>query len=253
MTSVGTGYDLSVSTYSPDGRLFQVEYAGKAVDNSGTTIGIRTKDGVVLAVEKIIPTKLEVPGSNKRIFSIDKHIGFASSGWMPDVKGLVARAREEAWEYQKLYKVPTPSKILAERIGMYIQAYTLYSSVRPFGAMPIMASVDKDGPQLYMFETSGAYYGYRGCATGKAKQLARTELEKLDIDSLSIRDAIKEAARIIYTVHDDSKDKLFELELAWVSQESGNVFSKVPQDIFDEAVQYAKRANDDDSDDDDDL
>ncbi|OMJ26583.1 Proteasome subunit alpha type-3 [Smittium culicis] len=251
MTSVGTGYDLSVSTYSPDGRLFQVEYASKAVDNSGTAIGIRTKSGVVLAVEKIIPTILEVPDSNKRIYSIDKHIGMASSGWMPDVKTLVNISRNEAWEYQKLYKVPASPKIIAERIAMYIQAYTLYSSVRPFGAMPMMASMSGDSPQLYMFETSGAYYGYKGCATGKAKQLAKTELEKLDLESLSMQDAVKEAARIIHVVHDDSKDKLFELELSWICEESGKIFSKVPQELFDEAVQYAKRASDDSIDDDD--
>ncbi|CAG8727729.1 23588_t:CDS:2, partial [Racocetra persica] len=65
MTSIGTGYDLSVSTYSPDGRVFQVEYAAKAVDNSGTAIGLRVKDGVVLAVEKLVQSKLLVPRSNR--------------------------------------------------------------------------------------------------------------------------------------------------------------------------------------------
>ncbi|PVU99140.1 hypothetical protein BB559_000972 [Furculomyces boomerangus] len=253
MTSIGTGYDLSVSTYSPDGRLFQVEYASKAVDNSGTAVGLRTKDGVVLAVEKIIPTNLEVPGSNRRIYPIDKHIGFASSGWLPDVKSLVERARDEAWEYQSTYRVPTSPKILSERMGLFIQAYTLYSSVRPFGASPMMACMDEDGPQLIVFETSGAYYGYKGCATGKAKQLAKTEIEKLDLENMSIRDAIKEAARIIYSVHDDSKDKLFELELSWISEESNRQFCKVPKELYDEAVQYAQKSGDSDMEDDEDL
>jgi 20S proteasome subunit alpha 7 len=75
MSSIGTGYDLSASTYSPDGRIFQIEYASKAVENSGTCIGIVTKDGVVLANEKLVHSKLLVSGSNKRIFSIDSHIG----------------------------------------------------------------------------------------------------------------------------------------------------------------------------------
>ncbi|KAG1035647.1 hypothetical protein G6F55_013557 [Rhizopus delemar] len=78
MTSIGTGYDLSVSTYSPDGRVFQVEYANKAVDNSGTAIGLRVKDGVVLAVEKLIQSKLLVQGANRRIQSADLHIGIVN-------------------------------------------------------------------------------------------------------------------------------------------------------------------------------
>ena len=68
-------YDLSASQFSPDGRVFQVEYAAKAVENSGTVIGLRGKDGVVFAVEKLVTSKLYEPGANKRIFNIDKHIG----------------------------------------------------------------------------------------------------------------------------------------------------------------------------------
>ncbi|KAM0244587.1 hypothetical protein ACHAQJ_010747, partial [Trichoderma viride] len=75
MTSIGTGYDLLNSIFSPDGRNFQVEYAVKAVENGGTSIGIRCKDGVVLAVEKIVASKLQKPNANKRIASIDSHVG----------------------------------------------------------------------------------------------------------------------------------------------------------------------------------
>lgn len=74
-TSIGTGYDLANSIFSPDGRNFQVEYAVKAVENGGTSIGIRAKDGVVLAVEKVITSKLLKPSANKRIATIDKHLG----------------------------------------------------------------------------------------------------------------------------------------------------------------------------------
>lgn len=77
-TSIGTGYDLANSIFSPDGRNFQVEYAVKAVENGGTSIGIRAKNGVVLAVEKVITSKLLKPGSNKRIATVDKHLGVVS-------------------------------------------------------------------------------------------------------------------------------------------------------------------------------
>ena len=74
-TSIGTGYDLANSIFSPDGRNFQVEYAVKAVENGGTSVGIRCKDGVVLAVEKVVTSKLAKPGANKRIATIDRHLG----------------------------------------------------------------------------------------------------------------------------------------------------------------------------------
>ena len=74
-TSIGTGYDLLNSIFSPDGRNFQVEYAVKAVENGGTSIGIRCKDGIVLALEKVVGSKLQKPGANKRIGTIDSHIG----------------------------------------------------------------------------------------------------------------------------------------------------------------------------------
>ncbi|KAJ2772863.1 putative proteasome subunit alpha type-7 [Coemansia nantahalensis] len=252
MTSIGTGYDLSVSTYSPDGRVFQVEYAQKAVDNSGTAIGLRVKDGVVLAVEKIKHSRLLVPQSNKRIMTAGRHVGIAAAGWMSDTRHLVKRARDEAHQYHSIYNAEIPAKIIAERMGMYVQAYTLYSSVRPFGVSTILGCVDKDGPQLYMVEPSGQFVGYRGCAAGKGKQAAKTEIEKLKLEELTVRDAAKEAARIIYAAHDETKDKLFELELSWICAESGMLHAHVPQDVLAEAIQFAERSLDEDDGDDDD-
>jgi len=213
MTSIGTGYDLSASTYSPDGRIFQVEYANKAVDNSGTAIGLRVKDGVVLAVEKLVHSKLLVPAANRRIQAIDRHIGLASSGLLADGRHLANRARDEAANYRDNYREPSPLKALADRVSLYVQAYTLYSSVRPFGCSTILGGIDKDGPSIYIIEPSGVFYGYHGAAIGKGRQLAKTELEKLKLSELTTREAVFEAARIIHLVHDDAKEKEFELEL----------------------------------------
>ncbi|KAJ3092450.1 hypothetical protein HK102_007074 [Quaeritorhiza haematococci] len=240
MSSIGTGYDLSASTYSPDGRVFQVEYALKAVDNSGTCIGIRAKDGIVLAVEKLVQSKLLVPGSNKRIATADTHVGIASAGLLADGRHIVNRARDEAQSYRDIYRSPIPGKIISERVAQYVQAYTLYSSVRPFGISAIIGTVDLNGPSLYMIEPSGVYYGYYGCAIGKGKQVAKTEIEKLKLTQLTCREAVKEAARIIYTVHDDVKDKEFELELSWVCDESKGRHEFVPKDLAEEAERLAK-------------
>ncbi|KAK0482120.1 20S proteasome subunit [Armillaria luteobubalina] len=242
MTSIGTGYDLSASTYSPDGRIFQVEYANKAVENSGTAIGLRVKGGIVLAVEKLVHSKLLVPGANRRIQTVDRHIGMATAGLLADGRHLANRARDEASNYRETYRTPSPLKSLADRLGMYVQAYTLYSSVRPFGISTILGAVDKDGPSLYVIEPSGVFYGYHGAAVGKGRQLAKTELEKLDLASISMRQAVLDAARIIYLVHDDAKEKEFELEMSWIGDETNGLHLPVPKDLFDEAEKKAKEA-----------
>ncbi|KAJ1976215.1 putative proteasome subunit alpha type-7 [Dimargaris xerosporica] len=240
MTSIGTGYDYAVSTYSPDGRVFQIEYASKAVDNSGTAIGIRAKDGVVFAVEKLAQSKLQVPGTNQRIQGVERHLGMATSGLLSDAKQLVTRARSEALNYRNSYSAPIPVKAMAERLGMLMHAYTIYSGARPYGCSVVLGGMDDDGPQLYMIDPSGSYWGYRGCASGKGKQVARTELEKLKFDELSARQAIKEATRIIYTAHDEAKDKEFELELVWISAETNGRFERVSKEMVAEAEAYTQ-------------
>ncbi|KIJ20137.1 hypothetical protein PAXINDRAFT_153073 [Paxillus involutus ATCC 200175] len=155
MTSIGTGYDLSASTYSPDGRIFQVEYANKAVENSGTAIGLRVKDGVVLAVEKLVHSKLLVPGANRRIQTIDKHIGMATAGLLADGRNISNRARAEGANIRKMWSEQPTVKAISDRIALFAQVYTLYSSVRPFGISTIFAGIDKNGPSLYVVEPSG--------------------------------------------------------------------------------------------------
>ncbi|CAI8497871.1 unnamed protein product [Pichia kudriavzevii] len=243
MTSIGTGYDLSNSVFSPDGRNFQVEYASKAVENAGTSIGIKCKDGVILATEKIITSKLLVPGKNKRIQSIDRHVGVVYSGLIPDGRHLVNRGRDEAQSFKSLYKEPMGLEGLISRLGYYVQAYTCYNSVRPFGINAIIGGVDDDGAHLYMLEPSGVYWGYLGAATGKGRQAAKAELEKLDLPNISAKQAVKEAARIIHLVHEDNKDKDYELEITWVSKSETNGLHKfVPEELLDEAKKFAEQA-----------
>ncbi|KAF8211310.1 20S proteasome subunit [Mycena galopus ATCC 62051] len=242
MTSIGTGYDLSASTYSPDGRIFQVEYANKAVENSGTAIGLKVKDGVVLAVEKLVHSKLLVPGANRRIQTVDRHIGLATAGLPADGRTVGNRARDEAASYRDFYRSPPTLKTIADRIGQFVQMYTLYSSVRPFGISTILGAVDKDGPALYVVEPSGVFFGYHGAAVGKGRQLAKTELEKLKLSELTAREAVIEAARIIYLVHEDAKEKEFELEMSWIGPETNGLHVAVPKDLFAEAEGKAKEA-----------
>jgi len=249
MSSIGTGYDLSASQFSPDGRVFQIEYAEKAVENSGTAIGIRGKDGVVFAVEKIVTSKLYEKGANRRILNIDTHVGMAAAGLIPDIRQLADIAQDEAASYRSDYGSPIPLSFLQQRVSTYMHAYTLYSSIRPFGATIMLGSWDKqDGAQMYSMGPNGVGYGYWGCAAGKAKSNAKTELEKLKMADMTCAELIKEAARIIYMVHDEVKDKMFELELSWVGEFTNGVHVKVPEDIHNEAERFARSAMEEDSD-----
>jgi len=242
MSGIGTGYDLSCTSYSPDGRVFQVEYAGKAVENSGTAVGVRVKNGVVLGVEKLVISKMLEPGSNRRIHTVDKHIGLCYAGLTADARILANRSRSEAKSYKSFYSSPIPGRVLSDRIAGVMQAYTLYGYLRPFGASVIFGAWDAGGPQLHMIDPSGLSYGFFATAVGKARQAAKGELEKLKLSDMTAREAIKEVARIIYAVHDDVKDKEFELELSWISEETGYQHQSVPTDLFVEAERYAKAA-----------
>ncbi|KAK0624761.1 nucleophile aminohydrolase [Bombardia bombarda] len=268
----------------PDGRNFQVEYAVKAVENGGTSIGIRCKDGVVLAVEKVVGSKLLKHSANKRIATVDRHLGVVYSGMVPDGRHFVDRARDEARAWRDTNKTPIPTADLASRMGGYMQAYTLYQSVRPFGITAIVGGFDSElelpvdgevgygpsvgaggkapdkkhgGPFLYMIEPSGLYWGYYGAATGKGRQAAKAELEKLDLGgagALTLEQAVKEAARIIYLAHDDNKDKEFELEMSWISASDGPTKGKhqeVPKALREEAERLAKKSMESDDEDDD--
>lgn len=231
----------------------------------------------MLALEKLVTSKLLKKDANKRIATVDRNIGIVHSGLLPDARHFTSRARDEASSWRGTYKAPIPGSSLANRMGAYVQAYTLYNSVRPFGITAIIGGWDAEselpvdgsvgsgpkmgsggktggvkegGPFLYMVEPSGLYWGYYGAATGKGRQAAKAELEKLKLDPkgeevLSLEEGVKEAARIIYVAHDDNKDKEFELEMSWVSSVAGPTkgrHEEVPKELREEAERLAKKA-----------
>lgn len=239
MSATGAGYDLSSTTYSPDGRVFQIEYAAKAVEKSGTAIGVRCKDGVVLAVEKLIPSKMLVRKSNKRIYTVDEHCGMALAGLAADARQIVNRARDEARDYRNFFGVTITGSVLNDRVSGFVHTNTLYWYSRPFGAAVLMATYDSSGPGLYLIEPSGVSYRYFGAVIGKHKRGAKSELEKLNFETLTCREAVKELARIVYKLHDDAKDKDFELEMSWVCDETQKKHVLVPENIREEAIKAA--------------
>ncbi|XP_062231723.1 proteasome subunit alpha type-3-like [Phragmites australis] len=245
MSSIGTGYDLSVTTFSPDGRAFQVEYTGKAVDNGGTIVGIKCKDGIVLGVVKLVTSKMILEGSNRRIHSVHRNSGLVFAGLAADGRQIVSRAKSEEANYEKwelVYGQTMPVKELADRVASYVHPGTLYWWLRPFGCGVILGGYDRDGPQLYIIEPSGLSYKYFGVALGKGKQAAKTEIENLKLSELTCMEGIVEVAKIIYGIHDEVEDKAFELELSWVCNESNRQHQKVPADLLEQAKAEAQAA-----------
>jgi len=188
MFTPGFGYDRAITIFSPDGRLFQVEYALEAVKRGTTAVGVRCPEGVVLAVEKrIVPLQESV----EKIFIIDDHIGTAIAGLTSDARILVAEARLQAQLNKLNYDAPIPVEILTKKIGDLKQLYTQHAGVRPFGVALLIAGVDDYGPHLYVTDPSGTYWGYKATAIGAGASSAMEVLEKeykdnLDIDSATL-------------------------------------------------------------------
>jgi 20S proteasome subunit alpha 7 len=233
MSGAGSGYELNAWTFSPDGRLFQVEYAGKAVDKGGLTIGVRCSDGVLLVVEKEIPSALLAPGSNSRIYWVDSHIACATVGYRPDCFAAVQKARREAENYFRTFgcKVSVPE--LVSRLGFSFHMSHGYLSKRPFGCALLFASVDGENC-LYALEPSGQYFGYFGCCFGQHAGLARTELEQTEWNTITVNEAVPKVAAIIRGMpkpQDKSKSK-WEIEMVTVRSASGGRPEKVSEDLF---------------------
>lgn len=232
-----------------------MEYAVKAVEKSGTLLGVRCKDGVVMGVEKTIISKMLVAGSNRRLYSVDEHTGMGTAGLSADARKLVNYARAEAKQYKGFAGQCISGHVLAERVAGEVHMHTLYWYLRPFGSTVMIANYDETtGPQLYMVEPAGQVYKYHAAAVGKGSMGAKTELNKINFETVTCRQAVLDIAKIIYKLHDDVKDKDFELELSWVCDESGKKHTMVPEDLRAEAVKAAVEAKEkaemEDSDDD---
>lgn len=184
------GYDRAITVFSPDGRLFQVQYAREAVKRGATAVGIKCKDGVVLAVEKRVTSRLIEPESYEKIFQIDEHIVAASSGIIADARILVDRARLEAQIYRLTYGEPVHLAVLVKKICDLKQMHTQYGGVRPFGAALLIAGVNEK-PQLFETDPSGAYFEWKAVAIGSGRNTAMAIFEEKYTDDMTLEDAIK--------------------------------------------------------------
>ena len=183
-------YDRAITVFSPDGRLFQVEYAKEAVKRGATAIGITAKDGVCLVAFKSIHSPLVMPDSLKKIFEIDSHITATASGLIADARRLVDIARLDAQRHRITYNEPAEVEAISREVCDLMQNYTQWSGVRPFGVSLLIVGIDSK-PRLYEAEPSGAMTAYKADSIGAGKKEVDEILEKNYKDSITLEDAVK--------------------------------------------------------------
>jgi 20S proteasome subunit alpha 2 len=188
-------YGFSLTTFSPSGKLVQIEYALNAVAAGAPSVGIKATNGVVLATEKKHKTTLNDDRSISKIEPIAKNVGMVYSGMGPDYRLLVKYARKLTQQYVTMYDDSIPTVQLVRRVADVMQEYTQSGGVRPFGVSLLIAGWDDDDnvPYLYQCDPSGAYFAWKATAIGKNHINGKTFLEKRYSEKLELEDAIHTA------------------------------------------------------------
>lgn len=158
--------------FSPDGRLYQVEYASKIVSQGTIGVALKYADGVVFGADKNISSRLVVPSSIEKVFKIDDHIGAVSAGLVGDARRLIQIARQKSQENRSYYDEAIGVETLVKEISGISQVFTQYAGMRPFGVSFIIGGVDSTGFRLFETEPSGALAEYSAIAIGKNKNKA---------------------------------------------------------------------------------
>jgi len=193
--AVPGAYDRAITVFSPDGRLFQVEYALETVYRGATIIGVSCPEGVVLGAEEKVESHLQDPNFSQKIYEVDEHLGTVVVGLSSDARILVDQARIYAQSNRLMYDEPIDIEIVAKRIGDIKQLYTQHAGVRPFGVSIIFGGVDKSGCKLFTTDPSGSYRAYRAVAVGIGRETVEKILKEEYRDGLTLEEAIKLAVR----------------------------------------------------------
>ncbi|KAJ3128325.1 Proteasome subunit alpha type-2 [Nowakowskiella sp. JEL0407] len=186
-------YSFSLTTFSPSGKLVQIEYALAAVNQGITSVGIKARNGIIIATEKKSSSSLVDDTSISKISKISKNIGLVYSGMGPDARVLVDRARKSAQAYKQVYNEEPPVLILVKEVASIMQDFTQSGGVRPFGVSLLIAGSDDSGPHLYQVDPSGSYFSWKATAIGKNMINAKTFLEKRFAEKMEIEDAVHTA------------------------------------------------------------
>jgi len=207
------GYDRTIAVFSPDGRLFQVEYAKEAGKRGPTALSFRYNNGVIIAAAKYVD-ELQIPESVEKIFKIDDHIAMVSSGLIADARFLAKIARYRAQSYAITYDEKIDVGELAKYIGDEMQQFTMYGGLRPFGTWLIISGVDVKGKHVFEIEPSGTIFEWKAIAIGKQAEAALKILKQKWSEDLNREEAIKLAKDILKKL-----EKGAIIEIAYIEKE----------------------------------
>ncbi len=230
------GYDRAITVFSPDGRLYQVEYAIETVKRGTIAVGVKCKDGIVIAVEEN-PRKLQISDTAQKIFQIDDHVGVAAAGYIPDARSQVDNARFFSQSNKMIYDETVEVETIAKHLADQCQQYTQYAGVRPFGVALILGGVVNKTSQLYLTDPSGTYVSYDAIAIGANSEQVTDFLEKTYKNDLSLDDASTLATAGIYLSSED-KEGTKHIRMAQIKMETG-LYEIVSDE---QIVNYAKAA-----------
>jgi proteasome alpha subunit len=222
------GYDRAITVFSPDGRLYQVEYAREAVKRGTTAVGIKAKDGVVLIVDKRVSSKLLEASSIEKIFKIDEHIGVASSGLVGDARALVDRARIECQINRVSYDEPIEVEALAKKLCDHMQTLTQYGGIRPYGTALLIAGVSDGECRLFETDPSGTLLEYKATGIGIGRPAAMKVFEEEYNPESEVKEVILLGLKALHSATEGKFD-VDTVEIGLISRENP-VFRKMSKE-----------------------
>ena len=222
-------YDRGITIFSPDGRLYQVEYAREAVKRGSATVGVRTPDGVVFAADRRARSPLIERDSIEKVHAVDEHIGVASAGHVADARKLVDFARRQAQVERLRYDEAIGVETLTKRVTDNIQQYTQTGGARPFGVALLVGGVDDGEPRLFETDPSGTPYEWQATAVGGDREAIQDVLEEGYREEMDLDAGIDLALEGLGVTNDDLSAE--GVELATIDVESER-FERVEEDVI---------------------
>ena len=230
-------YDRGITIFSPDGRLYQVEYAREAVKRGSASLGVRTEGGVVLAVVKRSRSPLLERSSVEKLHKADDHIGVASAGHVADARQLIDFARRRAQINRLRYEEPIGVETLTKEVTDYIQQYTQVGGARPFGVALIVGGVENGEPRLYETDPSGTPYEWKALSVGADREATQEYLEEHYDEEADLEGGIELALGALASVNDGSVDPQ-EVGLATIDAETETFRELATDDIAEYVTEF---------------